>query len=180
VNKEGLAKWKARVGHEEAEYQRNMAGKRGSAVHSILERFVNNEADFEKDFSPFDRHTFKSVRSLIEKNLDEVYAQEACLWSDFLKVAGRSDLIGRWNMRRSIIDYKTSKRIKKLEWIKNYFMQGSCYAVMFEERTGIPIDQIVIIIAVDHEQPQIFIEKRDDHIMDFIHHRNRYKEKYAA
>jgi hypothetical protein len=74
----------------------------------------------------------------------------------------------------SIIDFKTSSKQKKEANIKNYFMQCSAYAVMYEERTGIPVTQLVIMIAVDSDHPQVFIKKRDDYIKDFISYREAY------
>ena len=64
----------------------------------------------------------------------------------------------------SVIDFKTSRKPKKKEWISNYFQQASAYCVMYEERTKIPVDQIVILIAVDDNGLQVFVEKRDNHI----------------
>ena len=69
--------------------------------------------------------------------------QECPLYSDYLQVGGRVDCIAEWNGKLSVIDFKTSRKIKKKEWIKGYLMQESAYCVMFEERTKIPIRQIV-------------------------------------
>ena len=88
------------------------------------------------------------------------------LWSSYLGVAGRVDCIAEYDGRLSVIDYKTSSKPKKKEWIGSYFQQASAYCVMFEERTGIPIDKIVIVIAVENADAQVFVEKRDNHILD--------------
>jgi len=96
------------------------------------------------------------------------------LYSHHLKVAGRVDCIAEYDGKLSIIDFKTSSKLKEENWIKGYFMQCSAYAVMYEERTGIPVSQIVIMIAVDSEHPQVFIKKRNDYIKDFISYREAY------
>jgi len=101
------------------------------------------------------------VFKTLEENVDEVWGQELALYSDHLNMAGRVDLVGVWNGVPSIIDYKTSKRLKKKEYITGYFLQCTAYAIMIEERTGIPVPQIVIVIAGD-EGEQVFIEKRDN------------------
>ena len=78
----------------------------------------------------------------------------------------------------SIVDFKTSRKIKKQEWITNYFAQEAAYAIMWEERTGMPITQLVTLITVDNEQPQVFIEHRDkwtDLLFEAI---EKYKKKY--
>ena len=80
----------------------------------------------------------------------------------YFGVAGRTDLIAEFDGVLSVIDYKTSNRIKKKEWCESYFAQGAFYGVAYEELTKIPVSQVVIIIAVDNEQPQLFVEKRDD------------------
>ena len=83
----------------------------------------------------------------------------------------------KWNGIDSIIDYKTSKKLKKKEWIDSYFMQSTAYAIMWEERTGIPINQLVVVIAVDNEEPQIFIEKRENWTEKLIQTIAEYKSR---
>ena len=75
--------------------------------------------------------------------------------------------------------YKTSNKHKKEEYILNYFMQCAAYAVMFEERTGIPVPRIVVLIAVDSDHPQIFVKKRNDYIDNFIKLRLDYENAYG-
>jgi genome maintenance exonuclease 1 len=98
------------------------------------------------------------------------------LYSDYLQVAGTVDCIAEFDGKMSVIDFKTSKRIKTRDDIRGYFMQTSAYAVMFEERTGIPVGKLVIIMSVDDEQPLIFTEKRDDWINMFIDLREDYSK----
>jgi len=107
--------------------------------------------------------TASSLFKTLEENVDEVWGQELALYSDHLNMAGRVDLVGVWNGVPSIIDYKTSRKLKKKEYITGYFLQCTAYAIMIEERTGVPIPQIVIAIAGD-EGEQIFIEKRNNWI----------------
>jgi hypothetical protein len=75
----------------------------------------------------------------------------------------------------SIVDFKTSKRLKTREDISNYFMQCAAYAVAFEERTGIAVSQLVILMGVDDEAPLVFIEKRDDWIGQFLQLRDLFE-----
>lgn len=89
--------------------------------------------------------------------------QETPLYSDTLKVAGRVDLIAEYDGQLSIIDFKTARRRKSREEIDCYFQQTAAYAIMFEELTGIPIHNIVILMAVDNSPtPIIFKEKTKD------------------
>ena len=78
-------------------------------------------------------------------------------------MAGRVDCIAEWDGKLSVIDFKTSRKTKRKECIDNYFMQCTSYAIMFEEMTGIPVPQIVVAITVEGEQPQVFVEKRDNY-----------------
>jgi hypothetical protein len=66
---------------------------------------------------------------------------------------------------------------KRLEWIKNYFMQESAYAIMWEERTGMPITQLVTIISVDNNEPQVFIEHRDNWVNSLQNTIEKYNEE---
>jgi ATP-dependent exoDNAse (exonuclease V) beta subunit len=100
--------------------------------------YINNDLDAKK-YLPNDRETFNSLKPILDEHLDNVYAQEVPLWSEYLGVAGRVDCIAEWDGRIAVIDFKTSRKLKKKEYISNYFQQCAAYAVMWEERTGIPI-----------------------------------------
>ena len=102
------------------------------------------------------------------------------MYSTYLGVAGRVDLIAEWDGRLSIIDFKTSRKVKKKEWISGYFQQGAAYAVMFEERTGIAIDKIVIAMTVDGESDaSVFVEKRDNWVSTLQETIQLYEDRYG-
>ena len=177
LSEDAIKAWRAKVGEEEANRISKTASNRGTAVHDLLERYVNNESDFDKEVEPHIMQSFYDVKPVLDKCLTKVYAQEAGLYSERLGVAGRVDCVGEWNGIDSIIDYKTSKKLKKKERIDSYFMQSTAYAIMWEERTGIPINQIVVVIAVDNEEPQIFIEKRENWTEKLIQTIAEYKSR---
>ena len=141
-------------------------------VHKLCEDYLNNESTFEK-YTPDNVDMFKSIQPTLNE-IEVVYAQERTLYSHHLKTAGRVDCVGKFRGKPHIIDFKTSNKPKKWEWIDNYFMQGSAYSVMWEEMTGVPIPYIAIIIAVADDSPQVFIENRDTWINKFIEVRNNY------
>ena len=176
-NKKAIYEWRQRVGEKEANRVSTQASRRGTKVHQMCEDFINNELD-EKKFMPSDRETFNSIKNILSDNINNVRVQEATLYSDYLRVAGRVDCVADWNNRLSVIDFKTSRKLKKKEYITNYFQQGSAYCVMYEERTKTPIDQVVIVIAVDGESPQVFIEKRDNWILSTQKKIKLYGEYY--
>jgi len=176
-NKSGLDAWRKRVGEEEANRVMNQAALRGTAVHQLAEDYVNNESDWKKGAMPANLFTFNTIKPLLDKRLNNVWIQEAPLYSERLSVAGRVDCIAEWDGVLSIIDYKTSKRPKKREYVESYFIQEAAYAAMFLERTGVPIKQIVTVIAVDDNEPQVYIEKAIDHLPKFIELRKKFKEE---
>ena len=167
LSRQGIMEWRRRVGAEVANAISTKAARRGTHVHQMCEDLINNKLNI-KEFLPVDVEMFKTIESIIIEKIDKIHAQESALYSDYLGVAGRVDVIAEWEGRLSVIDFKTSSKPKKKEWISSYFQQTSAYAVMFEERTGIPVDQLVVLIAVDQNEPQIFVEKRDNHIQDCI------------
>ena len=177
LSEDAIKAWRARIGEEEANRISKTASNRGTAVHDLLERYVNNESDFDKEVEPHIMKSFYDVKPVLDRCLTKVFAQEAGLYSESLGVAGRVDCVGEWNGINSIIDYKTSKKLKKKEWIDSYFMQSTAYAIMWEERTGIPINQIVVFIAVDNEEPQIFIEKPENWTEKLIQTIAEYKSR---
>lgn len=172
--KDKILEWRKRVGEEEANRISTKASSRGTRVHKICENYLNNEEDYARKTMPDSVVMFKSIQPLLDEHVNNIHALEIPLYSHHLRVAGRVDCIAEYDGKLSIIDFKTSSKLKEESWIKGYFMQCSAYAVMYEERTGIPVPQIVIMIAVDSEHPQVFIKKRNDYIKDFISYREAY------
>ena len=173
-NAEGIAQWRLRVGAEEASRISSKAAARGTRVHSLCEAYLRNEV-CEPDI--FDRELFGSITPWLE-DIDNIYALETPLYSDYLQVAGTVDCIADFQGKLSVIDFKTSSKPKDRDDIYNYFMQTAAYAVAFEERTGIPIGRLVIIMAVENDDPRLFIEKRDNWIGGFRKLRLDYKNRY--
>ena len=178
-DKSGLDAWRKRVGDAEANRIMSQAATRGTAVHELAEKYVNNDPDWKKGAMPANLFTFNTVKSVLDKHLDNVWIQVAPLYSEKLSVAGRVDCIAEWDGELSIIDYKTSRRPKLVQYIEGYFIQESVYAACFYERTGVPIKKIVTVIAVDDSEPQVFIEKPMNHLYKFIDLRKKYREKYG-
>ena len=170
--KQGIIEWRKRVGEQQANKISTQASRRGTKVHKLCEDYLNNESTF-KGYTPDNVEMFKSIEPILNE-IEVVYAQERTLFSHHLKTAGRVDCVGKFRGKPHIIDFKTSNKPKKWEWIDNYFMQGSAYSVMWEEMTGIPIPYMAIIIAVADDVPQVFIENRDNWINKFIEVINNY------
>lgn len=120
---------------------------------------------------------FKPLQPILDEYVDNIHALEAPLWSSHLRVAGTVDCIAEFSGKLSVIDFKTSNKPKKEEWIENYFMQCAAYAVMYEERTGTPINRLAVLITVQDSEPQIFVKKRDDYINKFIELRDQFERE---
>ena len=177
LSKDGIQQWRNRVGEREANKISKFAAQRGENLHLMCEDYLNNNLDVKK-FDVFDRAMFKPMKRALDSYVGLVYAQEVPLYSKHLGVAGRVDCIAEWNGKLSVVDFKTSRKLKKEEYIQSYFQQTTAYCIMFEERTGIPINQIVIPIMVENEdEPQIFISRRDNHAKDLLETISKFKSR---
>ncbi len=162
-SKASIQEWRKRVGETEANKISGKASRRGTSVHSVCEAYIKNEDGFLDGQTPNIIELFKTIEPFLER-VDNIHGVELALYSDHFGVAGRTDLIAEFDGKLSVIDYKTSNRTKKKDWCESYFAQCAFYAVAYEELTKIPVPQVVVIIAVDNEQPQLFVENRDDWI----------------
>ncbi len=176
LNKEGIIAWRKRVGEEEANKISRQASVRGTAVHKLAEDYLNNDPDWKEGAMPTNLFSFEDIKKIMDKRLNNIWMQEVFLYSDRLKTAGQVDCIAEFDGQLSIIDFKTSRKPKKEEWIISYFIQASFYAAAFYERTGIPIKQGVILITVDHNEPQVFKINTYDYLEHFLSVRKKYKE----
>jgi|TARA_B110000238_G_C16142939_1_gene447441 hypothetical protein len=162
LSEDAIRAWKKRVGEEEANKIGSRAATRGTHVHTILEKYIRNEDT--SDFMPHIQASLGNLAPILDERLTKIYGLEVPLYSAHLGVAGRVDCVGLFDGVPSIVDFKTSKRIKKKEHISSYFAQMAAYAIMWEERTGMPITNIVVVMDVDYEKPLIFVEHRDNYI----------------
>ena len=171
-NQESIQAWKDKVGEEEAGKISRRALARGNKIHSLAEKYLLNEGDMSDDFSKAD---FGQMIPYLNK-INNIHCLETQLYSDHLQTAGTVDCIGEYEGKLTVIDFKTSAKLKKREWVKDYFMQCSAYAVMYEERTGTPIERLLLIINVEDEGVQLIDGKRDDYIQDFLDLRETFRK----
>ena len=169
-NKKGLFEWRKRVGDEVANYVARTSAARGTAVHHMCEDYLNNFPmdwpdkwkEHEKKFLPF--CLFKQLENKVLQKIDNIRSQECALFSNKYRVAGRVDCIAEYDGKLSIIDFKTSSKERNDEWNENYYIQASAYAEMFEEQTGTPIEQIVILVVTEDGVVQEFVKNKYDYI----------------
>ena len=161
----GLIEWRKNVGDDVANYIARTAAHRGTKVHHMCEDFLNNNFDEEthkKNFLPY--VLFGQMKPVLMQKVNNIYAQECGLYTDKYRVAGRVDCIAEYNGVKSIIDFKTSRKERNDDWNESYYIQASAYAEMFEERTGIEINQIVILVVTEDGVVQEFVKDKGEYI----------------
>ena len=117
VNEGAIQEWRNRVGEEKANAISLKASTRGTQVHSIIEKYINNEDT--SDFLPHIKQSLENLKPLIDKHVTKVFGTEVALYSDHLQVAGTCDAIVEWDGIPTIVDWKTSRRPKKKANIGN-------------------------------------------------------------
>lgn len=176
LKKQSIAEWRNIVGNEEANRVARIASSRGTNVHRICERYLLNEEDHIRNAMPDALIMFRSLQPELNK-INNIHYQEQSLWSTKLRLAGRVDCIAEYNGDLSVIDFKTSNRKKEREDILDYFQQATAYSLMYEELIGNPINNIVIMMAVEgQKKPLIFKEKVEDHIESLVNTIELYKK----
>ena len=153
--RESLQKWKDRVGMFEAERIKNTAATRGTAMHSYLEYHLNGQGLL--DLSDEGREARDMAQKIIDeglKDLETIWGNEVVLYYPDL-YAGQTDVVGIYQGRDSIIDFKQSNKPKKDEWITDYYLQGAAYATAHDCIYGTNIEQTVILICT----PDLYFQK---------------------
>jgi len=155
--KKDFSGWKKRVGNKRATEILTQAGIRGTAIHDLCEKYILNDHDYAKGAMAVNKEQFlSSLKPTLDEHVTKVYGVEFPLYSIKMKTAGTVDLLCDWNGVPSVVDYKTSKKIKKEEWIENYFVQASVYALMATQHLELPFHQIIILMMVDNDKPIVY------------------------
>ena len=175
-----LARWRNRVGKEKAQAVSNRAAGRGTRYHKLVEDYINNELDTKKYK---DMHLpwvmFHSSKHILDK-INKVYLQEAALYSDYLKVAGRVDCIAEYDGKLSIIDFKTSAEQKKEAWLYDYYVQETAYACCLQELYGITVEQLVTIVACENGEVQVsIVEPKKEYFLRLQEYIQEYQDKHG-
>jgi len=175
LSEDAIQAWRARVGEEEANKVSHKASTRGTAVHTIIEDYLSGKDT--SGYLPHIKQSLANVRPILDGRIGKIFGIETALYSKHLGVAGRCDCIAEFDGVPSIVDWKTSKRVKKKENIHNYFAQMTAYAIMFEERTGMAIPNIVVVMDVDDNEPLVFKENRDNWVEMLSRTIQKYKNR---
>lgn len=168
-DKSGIERWKQRIGEEEANKILTKASRRGTGVHLLCEKLLlDQQLDLDQQL-PNQVALFKQLQPMLQSRIQTVRASECALYSDKLKIAGRCDAIVEFDGVESILDFKTSTKLKQEKYIQNYFLQATLYSCMVYEMIGFRAPQIVIAIAVESQDyPQVFIRQTSEFIDEAI------------
>ena len=173
--KDQLKTWRERVGEEEANRITKKATSRGKDMHTLAEYYLNNDK-LPQVKVPLAKILFNTAKPALNK-IDNILAQERSMYSMRLGIAGTVDCIAEYEGELSIIDFKTSSKKKKDEWIKKYYLQATAYSLMWEELTGIKITQIVILISGEDGSREEYIRNRDDYVEELKEVIAKYNEQ---
>jgi CRISPR/Cas system-associated exonuclease Cas4 (RecB family) len=146
---------------------------RGTRFHSLVEKYLNNEELDRKKINFADLFLFSQAEVEIDK-IDNIHLLETTLWSDTLKLAGRVDCIAEYNGKLSVIDFKSASKEKPISDIKEYFMQATAYAIMYQERYGKAIDNIVIIMSSEDGMVNVYEMNPMNYVEDLFNTIKQY------
>ena len=172
-----FAGWRKKVGEHEANRITARATQIGTTLHSITEDYIKNELDLNMylENNPLPVRMFQSAKDTLNR-IDKINCLETFLYSHYLGLAGRVDCIAEFDGELAVIDFKTSTKEKKEDWVEHYFVQETAYAAMFLERTGIEVKKIVTLIAVEDGSVQVFEKYNLD---DYLQLLKSYIEEFV-
>lgn len=173
-----LKEWQKSLGVDKAKKEQQRCADRGTAIHEMAEKHLNNDENATKGYDVQHVKGFNQLRTRLGK-IDNIRAQEIALWSDRLRIAGRVDCIAEYDGKLSIIDFKTSNNNKDRGMIEDYFLQTTAYAIMWHELTGEPIEQLVILMTVEKGMvPLKFVETIDKYVKPLVERIREYESAH--
>ncbi len=166
-NKDKFKKWRAKVGEQEANNITRKATHRGTDAHTLIEEYLNNSDTFS-DVLPLSQYLFKQAKPELNR-IDNILCQETALYSTELGIAGSVDCIAEFDGELSVIDFKTSAKPKKREWIEDYFVQCAAYACMLYEMKGLIVKKFVILMTCENGEVVVYEEYNKKKYIDMLY-----------
>lgn len=161
-DKKKLSDWREQQGVKLADYIMTTAGSIGTETHRLNENYIRMESD-DTNYSLLSQAHHKKFIPYLN-NIGTIYGIEAKLYSIQMKLAGTADCIAEYDGKLSIIDYKTKRSKQRREWMQDYFLQTTAYAKMWEELTGMVIEQLVILVSSEQDTLQEFVSQPIIHL----------------
>ena len=180
VKKANIARWRKRVGEEKANAKTTRATGRGTKYHSIAEDYFNNNLDLKKyNKYPLPVLMFHNSRDTLDR-INNIYLQEAALYSKHLELAGRVDCIAEFDGMLSIIDFKTAQEPKREQYLYDYFVQETAYACMLQEIYGLTVKKLVTIVACENGETQVkVLPPKKEYFIRLMSYIDEYQQRYG-
>ena len=175
--KESLARWKERVGDKEADFIRDSAATRGTAMHAYLEDYLLGKE--RVDLTPVGKEARIMAQQIVDQglpDLNEIWGSEVTVYYPGL-YAGATDVVGVYDGKESICDFKQSNKPKRREWISDYFAQLAAYAMAHNQIYKTNITQGVVLICTKDNLFQRFIVEGPEFV-EFQHEFLRRVDQY--
>lgn len=176
-DKTGLKKWQNTVGESVANYIMTTAASTGTNVHDMIEDDLHNRPFKNGKPTLLEKAHFDNMQPALSR-ITNIRGTEVRLYSDELELAGTCDLVAEYSGVLSIIDYKCkrSKPYASYDTVKGYFEQATAYALMWKERTGTPISQVVIIASDEKGGLTVFVKKVEDYAPKLLERLERFRK----
>ena len=171
--KKSLADWRARMGAQSADRIRDVSAMRGTAMHRYLEAFIDGTG--HKDLTSIGKEAEGMAKRIIESGLgelDEVWGQEVTLYYPGL-YAGATDIVGVYEGKPAIIDFKQTNKPKKREWISDYFCQLGAYCMAHNYVYGTKIQSGGILMC----SKDLLFQKFEVSGREFVRHQHDFLRK---
>lgn len=157
---EGLTKWRESVGTDVANWEMRRCANRGKSLHTLVEQYMNNETPSIRDVLPLG--LFKLMKPYLDQ-INNIRLVEEIMYSPNLTIAGQVDCVAEYNGKLSVIDFKTANKERIEEWVDNYFLQCTAYAMMYAETYNESIEQIVVLMAAEDGSMKAFVKEPKDY-----------------
>jgi genome maintenance exonuclease 1 len=163
--REALARWKKSVGEAKAQEIVTEAANRGTRMHKYLEDYVTQGYLTDPGTNPFSQQSHAMAKIIVDQGVtnkvSEVWGNEVPLYFPEL-YAGTTDCVGVHEGNQSILDYKQTNKPKKLEWIGDYFLQLTAYALAHNEVYGTNIRKgVILMCSKDFQYQEFILEPKD-------------------
>jgi genome maintenance exonuclease 1 len=159
-DKTHLIAWKRRVGEQKAQEIVTEASGVGTRMHKYLEDYIDTGEWPQPGSNPYAQQAHMMATQIKENamvHVDEIWGSEVPLYVPGI-YAGTTDLVGVYKGNPCIMDFKQTNKPKKVEWVEDYFLQLTAYAIAHNEVHGTNIREgHVFMCSRDGEYQQFDI-----------------------
>ena len=164
---DGIKQWRENMGEDVANYIMRVSSIRGTHVHKLVDSFLSNESldNITREYGVTAVGLFNLMRPALER-ISNIVAVEKRVYSTdpAIMVAGTTDCVADYEGILSIIDFKTSSKMREQDTIDSWMIQATFYALAWECLTGQKISQLVIICATEDGQTEVFKSEPSEYV----------------